>query len=344
MTSARRTIRKTIVFFCLLFIFSGFLPVNAEDHPVIRISGSVKHSLELTLMDLMRFESVNVRLNEVTRDTQFHGAFTYTGVPLRTLLEVAVIQKKKTAFPKPIDLAIIVENRQGQKVALSWGEIFYRNPADILVAHTALPVIPHRPCQGCHTPEIYEERFSEMTRQVTLPKLVVTDDFYADRCIEEITAITVIDLQSHKEVQMHKELFSPQVTISGDGIQTSSIKNLRSFHHEKLTVKMTGDGKGYHGLRQVEGVSLSEILRQAGMKNDLDTVVFVSAPDGYRTLLSYGELFLSPRKHRAILADKLGQEPIRRNGQFMLITPEDLSADRWVKAVDNIEIRKVIRR
>ena len=335
-------IRNIIVFFCLLFFFSSFLSVNAEDHPVMRISGAVKHSLELTLKDLTRFESVNVRLNEVTRDKQFHGAFSYTGVPLRTLLEIAVIDKGKTEFSKPIDLAIIIENRQGEKVALSWGEIFYQNAADILVAYTALPVMPHKSCQRCHKPEIYEQRLSEMNRQVKLPKLVVTDDFYADRCIEEITTITVIDLQSHREVQNNKELFSSQVTISGDGIQTSSIKDVSSFHREKLTVKMIGDGKGYHGLRNVEGALLSDILMKAGIKHDLDSVVLISAPDGYRTLLSYGELFLALQGNPILLADRMNQEPIEKNGRLILITPEDLSADRWVKAVDKIEIKKVL--
>ena len=344
MNLAKSMIQKSIVFFCFLLIFSSFLPVNAEDASSIRISGTVKHSLELTLKDLTRFESVDVRLNEVTWDTKFHGAFTYTGVPLRTLLEIAVIEKRKTDFSKQIDLAIVVENRQGQKVALSWGEIFYRNPADILVAYAALPVMPHKACQSCHEPATYKQRLSEMNRLVKLPKLVVASDFYTDRSIEEITNITVIDLQLHRDVQKQKELFSSQVTISGDGIQPFSIKELSSFHHEKVTVKMIGDGKGYHGLRHVEGVIFSEILLKAGMKHDLDSIVIVSAPDGYRTVLSYGELFLAIQRNPIILADRIDQEPVKKNGRFILITPEDLSADRWVKAIDKIEVITLIQK
>ena len=344
MKSARRIIQKSMVFFCIVVVFSSFSAVNAEDNQKVSIKGAVKHPLELAVKDLMRFESVNVRLNEVTRDTQFHGAFTYTGVPLRTLLEIAVIEKEKAEFSKPIDLAIVVENRQGKKVALSWGEIFYRNPADILVAYAALPVMPHKACQSCHEPATYKQRLSEMNRLVKLPKLVVASDFYTDRSIEEITNITVIDLQLHRDVQKQKELFSSQVTISGDGIKPFSIKEVSSFHHEKGTVKMIGDGKGYHGLRYIEGVVLSEILLKAGMKHDLDSVVLVSAPDGYRTLLSYGELFLAIQQNPIMLADRIDQEPIKKNGRFILITPEDLSADRWVKAVDKIEIKTLIQK
>jgi hypothetical protein len=343
MKSAIRILRKSVVFICFLLI-SISSTVKAEDDPVLRITGAVKHTLELTRKDLARFESVAVRLNEVTRDALFHGAFTYTGVPLRTLLEIAVIEKGKTEFAKLIDLAIVIENKRGHKVALSWGEVFYRNPADILVAYSALPIMPHKSCQSCHPPEIYEQRLSEMTRQVKIPKLVVAYDFYNDRSIEEINNITIIDLKPGTEVQKAKEVYSSQVTVSGYGIQPFSIEDLSSFPHEQSTVKLIGDGKGYHGLRCVEGVLLSKILNKAGMKHDLDSVVVVSAPDGYRTLLSYGELFLNPQRNRILLADRIGQEPIKRNGQFILITTEDLSADRWVKAVHKIEIKKVIQK
>jgi len=344
MKISKRIHRKFFAFFCLLLVFTSFSPVRAEDERIVSIRGDIKHLLELTMEDLTKFDSATARLNEVTRDRQFHGAFTYTGVPLRTLLEIAVIEKGKTDFAKPIDLAIIVENKQGEKVALSWGEIFYRNPAEILIAYTALPVMPHKSCQSCHTPAIYEQRLSEMTRQVKLPKLVVASDFYTDRCIEGITNITVIDLRPEIEIQKQKELFSEQFTVAGHKMQPFQIQDLSSFHHEKVTVKMIGDGKGYHGLHYVEGVFLSEILSQAGMKHEFDTVVLVSAPDGYRTLLSYGEIFLNARRNRSLLADRIDQEAIRKNGRFILFIPDDLSADRWVKAVDKIEIKKVILR
>lgn len=80
------------------------------------------------------------------------------------------------------------------------------------------------------------------------------------------------------------------------------------------------------------------------MKHNLDNVVFVSAPDGYRTLLSYGELFLTPQRNFIMLVDRINQKPIKRNGCFILITTKDLSADRWVKSVNKIEIKKVTQK
>lgn len=72
-------------------------------------------------------------------------------------------------------------------------------------------------------------------------------------------------------------------------------------------------------------------------KPDLNSVFVVSAPDGYRSLLSYGEVFLSPAGERVTLADTIKSEPINQNGRFIMMLPDDLMADRWVKAISKIE-------
>ena len=55
-----------------------------------------------------------MRLNELTRDKKFHGVFNYRGVPLKELLELAVVQKGEAAFSKPLDMALVIRNREGK--------------------------------------------------------------------------------------------------------------------------------------------------------------------------------------------------------------------------------------
>ncbi len=71
---------------------------------------------------------------------------------------------------------------------------------------------------------------------------------------------------------------------------------------------------------------------------DLSTVILISAPDGYRSLLSYGELFLTPAGGRILMADKINHNPLDKDGKFFFIPPDDLAADRDVKAVEKIEV------
>jgi hypothetical protein len=53
------------------------------------ITGAVRQPLQVTAGDLAKYQSVQVQLNEVLSDGGFHGSFTYQGVPLKTLLELA---------------------------------------------------------------------------------------------------------------------------------------------------------------------------------------------------------------------------------------------------------------
>ena len=78
---------------------------------------------------------------------------------------------------------------------------------------------------------------------------------------------------------------------------------------------------------------LEEILEKP---NGLDRVFLLSAPDGYRSIISSGELFLTLSGDRILISDKDDKES-KKGGLFNLILPDDLMADRWVYAVDRIE-------
>lgn len=328
--------KKTLGMVCvliILFVFSGVAFSSS-----ISVTGAVKQPLNLSMDDLKRFESVGVRLNEVTIDKSFHGVFLYQGVPLKTILDLATVQKEGTDFIKPIDLAIKVRNREGKQIVLSWGEVFYRNPSDVVIAFSATPIMPHRDCAKCHKPEVYEPWFNQLKRQVGFPKLVVANDFYTDRCIEDITNIEVVDLHPKMDAKKLSSLFSQEFTVSGDVKEALHIADLSSYPHREILAKQTGDGKGYHGLKHFKGVPLVEILKKVDIKPDANTIFLISAPDGYRSLVSYSELFFSPFGLNIIVADVVDDRSIKENGKFMVVMPHDLSADRWVKAVSKIEV------
>jgi DMSO/TMAO reductase YedYZ molybdopterin-dependent catalytic subunit len=303
----------------------------AASSPSISISGAVKQPLRLTLDDLAKFQSIDVRLNEVDSKKNFHGVFNYRGVPLRTLLELACIQKEENTFVKKLDMAIVVRNKVGKHFVLSWGEIFYRNPAEIIISFSAAPILPYRP-------EKYEKWSNLLNRPIGFPKLVVANDLYNDRCMEEITSIEVIDLNPPLKIRKTDQLHSSSFTISGSVKTPLPVTDLTSYSHTEAMTKVVGDGKGYLGLNQVKGVPLVNLLEKAGAQMDLDTVYLVSAPDGYRMLLSFGELFLNPAGARVLIADQIDNQPLEQNGKFKLVIPEELSADRSVNAVENIEV------
>jgi precorrin-4 methylase len=232
----------------------------------------------------------------------------------------------------------VVRNREGRQVVLSWGEVFYGNPAEIIIAFSSTPIMPMRKCQDCHAPEVYQKWLEPLKRQIGLPKLVVANDFYTDRSLEEIVNIEVMDLHTKMVSNKLPELFSPQFSITGAVGRTLSISDLSSYTRKEVTDKQIGDGRGYHGLRNFQGVSVLELLQKVGIGDDLNTVLLVSAPDGYRSLVSFGELILNQTGRNIVIADQVDGMPLKKNGKFSLVFPDDLSADRMVKAIDKIEV------
>jgi DMSO/TMAO reductase YedYZ molybdopterin-dependent catalytic subunit len=327
-----------ILFFVLISALSSTAAAAADDLPVLVIEGAVKQPLALTPDDLAKFQALSVRLCEVHEDMSYHGVYWYSGPSLKTLLELALIEKDSSDFMKPVDLAIVVRNGKGERAVLSWGEVFYRNPSEVVVAVEAAPVMPHSSCGKCHTPEVYEPRYAELRREVGFPKLVVTGDFYNDRSLEGVTRIEVVDLRPPIPRAKKEPLYSAGCEITGEVTRTLSLHDLSAFARSEAIVKLVGDGKGYHGIRKFSGVSLAALLGEAGMKCGMNAVVLVSAPDGYRSLFSMAEIFLSPPGRNILIADMCEGEPLEEDGRFCLVVPNDLAVDRWVKAVEKIQV------
>ena len=329
-----------------VFLILGFLAIVfywqmngwANSAAVVSVTGVVKHPLSFTLQDLARMKTIQVRLNEVTRDGQYHGVFQYEGVPLRSLLEMADIAKEQQNFTKAVDLVIVVRNRAGKEVVLSWGEVKYRNPGEVMLAFSAEPIIPHRDCQVCHTAEVYGKRSVQMKRPVGFPRLVLANDFYTDRSLEDVVHIEVVDLNPKLVTEKRAKLFSPSFQITGKVKTSLTLKDLSDHSHSEVLTKPVGEGIGYHGMKNYGGVPLVKLLERAGIEGDVTTVLLVSAPDGYRSSLSYGELFLNPAGQRILMADRIEGQALEKDGRFMLVLPDDLAADRYVKSVDRIDV------
>jgi len=330
--------KKRFILWCAGLL--SVLILGATPSLAFTIAGLVRQPLNLTSSDLARMESLSVRVNEVTGDKQFHGVFTYRGVPLRTLLDLASIQKEESAFPKPFDLAVVVKNKEGRTTIISWGEIFHRNDQEVLVAFAAEPAMPRhvKNCGDCHGREVYEPALNQLKRSVGLPKLVVTGDFFTDRNIEDIVSIDVVEMNKRAEKkQMKGPLFSPRFTVTDGKGKAVEVGDLSSYRRSEGMVRQVSEGLGYHGIKQVDGVPLADILEKAGVSPDADSVVLASSIDNYRILLSFGELYLNPDGRRVLVADTVAGKPIKE-GKFTLFFPDDLSSDRTAKALSKIEV------
>jgi siroheme synthase len=318
-----------------LFIALLAWPVPSQ---ALTIGGAVRQPLNLDLEDLARYDAVEVRLNDLTRAREYNGAFHYRGIPLRYLLKIATIAKDGPGFPKPTDVAIVVRNRAGKRTILSWGEVFYRNPSNVVVAYAAQPVMPHHPngCSKCHEPGFYQPMLDKLKRKIAFPKLVLANDFYADRCLEDIVSIEVVEVAGsggkEKSADSDGAAFTVR-TVAGEKREFSSLAGHATV---PVTFRIVGDGLGWHGLSHHTGVPLPEIIRKVEDPRVMDRLLLITSKDGYRSTFSYGELFLNPLGQRLVVcAAKENSDGVKT---YALITPDDLAADRMIKAIDSIEI------
>jgi hypothetical protein len=328
---------KNVVLLLVAVVLVQLLVAPAA--PAFTIGGAVRQPLALTSADLSRFAPAEVRLTDLTRDKQYNGVFDYHGVPLQTLLRLADIQKTGGGFNKLIDLAIVVRNKEGKEVVLSWGEIFYRNPSNVIVAFSCDPVMPHSTggCAKCHAPEFYQPALDKLKRKVGLPKLILPNDFYSERSLEDIVSIEVVDLQRGSGQKPVPEPSAATFTLIDATGKSTQFSELSGLPRKQVDFKNVGDGRGFHGFRKFEGVPVRDLLAGVDSGLDADKAVLVSATDGYQGLFSFGEIFLSPLGERIIVSQ---QQKGAASGSksFSFVDPDDASADRMIKTISKIEI------
>jgi hypothetical protein len=199
---------------------------SGAETEVLRVTGLVKQPLRLSLADLTRLPLVRLKYNDITREGEFHGVFWFRGVPLRDILELAQMGKEAGGFPKLTDLALVVRSRDGRQVALSWGEVFHRQPAEAVLAVAWKPVMPTKSCKACHSPEEYRPWLAQLERKVVLPKLVLTRDTASDRSLEGVCSLEVVELAPGAWGPKPKRLYSPRVVIQA-GASAAPWRNCR---------------------------------------------------------------------------------------------------------------------
>ena len=261
----------------------------------------------------------------------FVGAYRYDGYSLFDILNNFKLKKKnKEEFSPIIDIYVEIENAKGEKVILSWGEIYYPNTLhNIIIATDVARIVP--------------SKTRDLWPLPTEGKLVVGPDLITERNIPAPVKITVHSYERSFKVNRDlSPLYSANVTVYVDSQkETFDEQIMKKYQMETLHTIFYGKGRGIHSTTPFSGIYLKEILKsklETGGEDLQKGLVAVVGKDGYRCVYSLSEI-MNRNDQAEILMVPTGKE--EDGGLFRVFPSCDFFSDRAVKAVSEIYCEKI---
>ncbi len=294
----------------------------------IEIAGEVENPGYIDFSKLQK-HSVIVKETLLNGDKdKFVGAYRYDGYSLFDILNTFKLKKKNAdVFHPIIDVYLEIENSKGEKVVVSWGEIYYPNyHHDMIIATEVARIVP--------------SKTKDLWQLPTESKLVITHDLITERNISSPVKITVksypLDIKVVKDL---KPNYSSELTLYKKNKEVGKImENPKELQNETLHTIFYGRGKGIHSTQPFTGVQLKLLIAKYAKQNQENlrkALVVVAAVDGYRSVYTFSELMNRNDQQEVLL---LCNEETKENGKFKVFPACDFFSDRAVKGINSIYI------
>jgi len=297
--------------------------------PILEISGEVANPGKVDLSKLPMHSEIikEATLNE-KGDTVFIGAFRYDGYSLYDILNNSILKKKnEKEFSSVIDLYVEIENNKGEKVVVSWGEIYYPvNRHKLFFATKVMRIVPSK------TKDLW-----------TLPKenkFVVATDLVTERNISNPVKITVKSYS--RSYVVNKDLedkYSKEIAVYK---KDNKVETISKYPNEYMKIVYNtvfyGRGRGIHGITQFNGIPLKNVIGKhlsKSKKNIQSTLIAIVGKDGYRCIFTYSELFNRNDFQNVLLIDRSNDA---KDGAFSIFSAPDFFSDRAIKDISEIRI------
>jgi hypothetical protein len=259
---------------------------------------------------------------------RFTGAYRYDGYSLFDILDKRILKKANSNEFKPIiDLYVEIENAKGEKVVFSWGEIYYPNNLHkIIIAKGVARIVPSKTKELWPLPD--ESR------------IVASGDLVTERNISSPSKITVKSYAHSFDVkQGMSPMFSDGIDVYKSSQKIRQIEKLpESLNDVTFNTIFYGRGKGIHSTTPFNGFLLKDLLAKDYPMNsdDLKTgIICIAGRDGYRTVVSYSEMFNRNDQQEFML---IKTEPGEDGGLYRVFAASDFFSDRAIKSVSEIHL------
>ncbi len=301
-------------------------PIKNLEVKKLYIGGEVADSGYVDFSKLQTY-SMLIKETEFT-DTvgAFIGAYKYIGYSLHDILSPFILKKKiEDDFSPNVDAYIEIENDKGEKVYISWGEIYYPNKRNnIIIASKVMNIVPVKSKDQWPLPES--------------SKVIVFSDLYTERNISNPVRITVKSYPKHLWVRKGlKPLYSPSIMVYNENKPVDKLTALpKKFQTESVHNIFYGRGRGIHSTEPHTGIYLKEYLKQffPVTKEAIQKgIIVVAAKDGYRAAFSYSEIMNRNDQSECLL---MCFPEVTDEGIFRIYPSADFFSDRAIKGITDI--------
>lgn len=261
---------------------------------------------------------------------RFTGAYRYDGYSLFDILDKRTLKKGNSSEFKPIiDVYVEIGNSKGEKVIFSWGEIFY-------------PASPHKILIACGASRIVPSKTKDLWPLPVESRIVVATDLVTERNISSPVKITVKSYPHSFTVQQGMSpMYSPHIDVFSSAGRIGRIESLPAdLNNVTFNTIFYGRGKGIHSTEPFSGVMLKDLLLKTyplTMDNLKSGIICIAGKDGYRSVLSYSELFnRNDQQEFLLVKTNTGDD----GGLFRIFAAPDFFSDRAIKSVSEIHLSR----
>ena len=317
-----RVDRRTWAAACAALAFSALGALTgcggSDDKDVVKLTGAVQTPRDFTRDDL-------VALAPTTQTVTFTSAgvaqtHTYTGTSLQGLLDTAVINVNAAVKNDFLNDYVLATGADGYRAVFAVGELrsdFGNRPSIVAYAET--------------TNGVSASLGSDGFARITSP-----GDVKGGRYVSNLTRL---DVRASDAVALAAPAggVSTQLVLSGavNTVTTFDLAALLALPQVTRTV----------GANTYTGPTLWSVLNAAGLKTDatlknptLAMYVVATGSDGYRALISLGELDPGFGNQPDIVALAVNGAGLGTNGFARTVVPNDVKAGRWVSNLVKLEV------
>lgn len=306
---------------------------NVQTFPLqvreLYVDGEIANPGKVDFSELpLRSVIVKETLLDSAGGDRFEGAYRYDGYSLFDILDKRILKKANADEFKPIiDLYVEIENDKGEKVVFSWGELYYPNNLHKIVIATAVS-------------RIVPSKTKELWPLPSESRIVAANDLVTERNLSSPVKIIVRSYpHSFQVVQGMSPMYSPKIEIYSSTKMEGEVEALSGdFNNATYNTIFYGRGKGIHSTTPFNGILLKDLLLKfypLSRQNLMTGLICIAGKDGYRSVVSYSELFNRNDQQEFMLVKTPQGED---SGLFRIFAAADFFSDRAIKSVSEIHL------